>query len=57
MKPWRLVQLVAGGGVLVVLGAAALMLWPLLWPPNPDASAQLLDGRLFIEATGYVGLI
>jgi hypothetical protein len=57
LKPWRLVQLVAGGGVLVVLGAAALMLWPLLWPPNPDASAQLVDGRLISEATGYVGRI
>jgi len=57
LKPWRLVQLVAGGGVLVVLGAAVLMLWPLLWPPNPDASAQLVDGRLISEATGYVGRI
>jgi hypothetical protein len=57
LKPWRLVQLVAGGGILVVLGAAALMLWPLLWPPNPDASAQLVDGRLIGEATGYVGRI
>jgi hypothetical protein len=41
--------------MLVVLGAAALMLWPLLWPPDPDASVQLVNGRLMGEATGYVG--
>jgi hypothetical protein len=41
----------------VVLGAAALMLWPLLWPPDPDASIQLVNGRLIGEATGYVGRV
>ena len=57
MRLWRLVKLFAGGGMLVVLGAAALMLWPLLWPPDPDASVQLVNGRLLGEATGYVGRI
>ena len=57
MRLWRLIQLVAGGGMIVVLGAAALMLWPLLWPPDPDASVQLVNGRLIGEATGYVGRI
>lgn len=54
---WRLVKLVAGGGMLVVLGTAALIVWPLLWPPDPDASVQLVNGRLLGEATGYVGHI
>jgi hypothetical protein len=57
VRLWRLIKLVAGGGMLVVLGAAALMLWPLLWPPDPDASVQLVNGRLMGEATGYVGRI
>lgn len=57
MRLWRLVKLFAGGGMLVVVGAAALMLWPLLWPPDPDASVQLVNGRLIGEATGYVGHI
>ena len=57
MRLWRLIKLFAGGGMLVVLGAAALMLWPLLWPPDPDASVQLVNGRMIGEATGYVGRI
>ncbi len=57
MKLWRLIKLFAGGGMLVVLGAAALMLWPLVWPPDPDASVQLVNGRMIGEATGYVGRI
>jgi hypothetical protein len=43
--------------MIVVLGAAALMIWPLLWPPDPDASVQMVNGRLIGEATGYVGRI
>jgi hypothetical protein len=54
---WRLIRLVAGGGMVMVLGAAALMLWPLLWPPDPDASVQLVNGRLVGETSGYVGRI
>ena len=57
MKLWRLITLVAGGGMLVVLGAAALIVWPLLWPPDPDASVQLVNGRLIGEVTGYVGRV
>ncbi len=57
MKLWRLITLVAGGGMLVVLGAAALIVWPLLWPPDPDASVQLVNGRLVGEVTGYVGRV
>ena len=41
--------------MVVVLGAAAMMLWPLLWPPDPDASVQLVNGRLIGETAGYVG--
>jgi hypothetical protein len=57
LKLWGLLKLFAGGGMLVVLGAAALMIWPLLWPPDPDASVQMVNGRLIGEATGYVGRI
>ena len=54
---WRLLKLVAGGGMLVLLSAGALMVWPLLWPSDPDASVRLVNGRLLGEATGYVGHI
>ena len=57
VKLWRLITLVAGGGMLVVLGAAALIVWPLVWPPDPDASVQLVNGRLMGEVTGYVGRV
>jgi hypothetical protein len=57
LKVWRLIRLVAGGGMVMVLGAAALMLWPLLWPPDPDASVQLVNGRLVGETSGYVGRV
>lgn len=43
--------------MVVVLGAAAMMLWPLLWPPDPDASVQLVNGRLVGETSGYVGRV
>jgi hypothetical protein len=54
---WRVIRLVAGGGMVVVLGAAALLLWPLLWPPDPDTTVQLVNGRLLGETSGYVGRI
>ena len=57
MRVWRTIRLVAGGGMVVVLGAAAMMLWPLLWPPDPDASVQLVNGRLIGETSGYVGRV
>ena len=57
MRVWRTIRLVAGGGMVVVLGAAAMMLWPLLWPPDPDASVQLVNGRLIGETAGYVGRV
>jgi hypothetical protein len=43
--------------MVMVLGAAALMLWPLLWPPDPDASVQLVSGHLIGETSGYVGRV
>ena len=43
--------------MVVVLGAAALMLWPLLWPSDPDTSVQLVNGRLVGETSGYVGRV
>jgi len=57
VRVWRTIRLVAGGGMVVVLGAAAMMLWPLLWPPDPDASVQLVNGRLIGETSGYVGRV
>ena len=57
MRVWRTIRLVAGGGIVVVLGAAAMMLWPLLWPADPDASVRLVDGRLIGEAAGYIGRV
>src|SRR5262245_40076579 len=43
--------------MVVVLGAAALMLWPLLWPSDPDTSVQLVNGKLVGETSGYVGRV
>jgi hypothetical protein len=57
VRVWQVVRLVAGGGIVVVLGAAALIFWPLLWPPDPDASVQLVNGRLVGETAGYVGRV
>jgi hypothetical protein len=57
VKLWQAIRFVAGGGMVMVLGAAALMLWPLLWPPDPDASVQLVGGHLVGETSGYVGRI
>ena len=57
MRVWHAIRLVAGGGMVMVLGAAALMLWPLLWPPDPDASVQLVSGHLVGETSGYVGRV
>jgi len=54
---WGVIRLVAGAGMIVVLGAATLMLWPLLWPPDPDTTVQLVNGRLVGETSGYVGRI
>ena len=57
MRVWHAIRLVAGGGMVMVLGAAALMLWPLLWPPDPDAVVQLVSGHLIGETSGYVGRV
>jgi len=43
--------------MVMVLGAAALMLWPLLWPADPDAVVQLVSGHLIGETSGYVGRV
>jgi len=37
-----------------VLIAGAVIIAPLVWPPNPDASLVLRNGQLMGEAVGYV---
>jgi hypothetical protein len=47
----RYVATLGGAGLLVVTGA---LLSPLVWPPDPDASLVIRDGRLVGEVVGYV---
>ncbi|HEU4367642.1 MAG TPA: hypothetical protein VFV05_05360 [Methylomirabilota bacterium] len=54
---WPLVRGMMGLVVLALVGVATLILWPLMSPPNPDASVQLVDGRMIGETTGYVARI
>jgi hypothetical protein len=54
---WRVIRLVAGGALVIALGVAGLMAWPLLWPPDPDAAVKLVSGRMLGETTGYVGRV
>ena len=56
-RSWSLVKGIAGVGALALLGLAALILWPLVSPPDPDASVRLVDGRLLGETSGYVARI
>ena len=52
-----LIKLVAIAGALALVGGVALMLRPLVWAPDPDASVQLVDGRLIGETSGYVARV
>ena len=57
MRPRRLLTLagVAVGMALLVGGGA--MLRPFVWPEDPDASLQMVNGRLVGEAMGYVAAV
>jgi hypothetical protein len=53
MIRWVLGYLATAVGV-GLLTSMVVMLPPLLWPPDPDASLILRDGRLVGEVAGYV---
>jgi len=57
VRPRRLLTLagVAVGLALLVVGGALLR--PFVWPENPDAGAQMVNGRLVSEAMGYVAVV
>ncbi len=57
MKLRRLLTLArVAVGVALLTGGGA-MLRPLVWPEDPDASLQMVNGRLVGEATGYVAAV
>jgi hypothetical protein len=51
---WRLLKLCAALTLLGVVTAGGFLLWPLVWPDDPDASTALVEGRLVGETEGYV---
>jgi hypothetical protein len=50
----RLARYLATFGMTGALIAAAVILAPLVWPPDPDASLVLRNGQLMGETVGYV---
>jgi hypothetical protein len=50
----RVLRSLATFGVTGLLIAAGVILAPLVWPPDPDASLVLRNGQLMGEAVGYV---
>src|SRR5689334_18131105 len=50
----RIARHLATFGMTGVLIAGAVIIAPLVWPPNPDASLVLRNGQLMGEAVGYV---
>jgi len=60
-RSWSLIRGIAkgiaGAGALALLVVAALILWSLVSPPDPDASVRLVNGRLLGETSGYVARI
>jgi SPOR domain len=47
----RCLAAVGGAGLLV---AAVVLMSPLIWPPDPDASLELENGQLVGDTMGYV---
>lgn len=50
----RAVRYVATFGATGLVIVVAVVLAPLVWPPDPDASLVLRDGQLIGETVGYV---
>jgi hypothetical protein len=51
---WRVLKLGAGTVAVILLAVAVPVLQPLLWPPDPDASLVLENGKLTGETVGYL---
>jgi len=51
---WHLLKLWGTVGAVGVMAVAGLLLWPLIWPEDPDKAFKLVDGRLVGEAEGFV---
>jgi hypothetical protein len=54
---WPVLKGIAAATLLVLLAAATLIVWPLVSPPDPDASLRLVNGRLLGETSGYLARI
>ena len=50
-RAWRHLVMLAGAGLVIATG---IMMFPLIWPPDPDASLTLTNGQLVGETVGYV---
>jgi len=51
---WRWLTRTAIAALVLLLGGAGFIAWPLRWMTNPDDSLQLVNGRMVGEASGYV---
>jgi hypothetical protein len=50
-RVWRHLVILAGAGLVTVTG---IMVFPLIWPPDPDSSLTLTNGQLVGETVGYI---
>jgi len=51
---WHLLKLWGAVTAVGVVAVAGLLLWPLVWPEDPDRGFTVVDGRLVGETEGYV---
>ena len=57
MSSRRLLTLAGVAVGLALVAGGGAMLRPLVWPQDPDASLQMVNGRLVGEAMGYVSAV
>ena len=50
-RVWQHLVILVGAGLLTATG---IMMFPLIWPPDPDAALTLTNGQLVGETVGYV---
>lgn len=54
MTGWHLLKLWGAVTAVGLMAVGGLLLWPLVWPEDPDKAFKLVGGRLVGETEGYV---
>ena len=54
MTAWHLLKLWGAVAAVGIVAVAGLLLWPLVWPTDPDRFSRLVHGRLVGEMEGFV---